>query len=282
MANLKNIARDAFGLFKGKLLEKPRMGEQSQFNLNTFMGQLQEVNSLAQSSKFTLEIAPPKWAAGTGQAERLIFFCDSVNIGGGTAVPGEIKTQGYGPFDRRPSQFITPDITAQIMLDTNGNNLGFFQKWMHNIVNLDASGGENTEVNGAMFGEVYYRDNYLTELTITMYDVAGNPTVTYKAYEAWPTTIGDVQLGWNSTDEIARLQVNFSIRYWTTDVTDSPTEAGGSRALSGFEQLIRIGTAAKALKASMKKPTSVGDVINVVSNAQTFLGSFGGRRSGGG
>jgi hypothetical protein len=281
MANLKNIARDAFGLFKGKLLEKPRMGEQSQFNLNTFMGQLQEVNSMAQASKYTLEIKPPKWAAGSGAAERLIFFCDSVNIGGGTAVPAEIKSQGFGPFDRRPSQFITPDITTQIMLDSNGNNLGFFQEWMNNIINIDASGGEQTEKNGAAFGEVYYRDNYLTELTITMYDVAGNPTVTYRAYEAWPTTLGDVQLGWNSTDEIARLQVNFSIRYWTTDVTDSPTEAAGPRALSGFEQLIRIGTAGKALKASMKKPTSVGDVINVVSNAQTFLGSFGGRRTGG-
>jgi hypothetical protein len=51
--------------------------------------------------------------------------------------------------------------------------------------------------------------------------------------------------------------------------------------MSGFEQLIRIGTAAKALKASMKKPTSVGDVINMTSNAQTFLGSLGGKRKGG-
>ena len=60
------------------------------------------------------------------------------------------------------------------------------------------------------------------------------------------------------------------------------TPAPGDRELSGFEQLLRIGTAAKALKASMKKPTSVGDVINITSNAQTFLGSFGGKRSGGG
>lgn len=281
MANLKGIVSDAFGLFKGKLLEKPRMGEQSQFNLNTFMGQLQEVNSMAQSSKYTLEIKPPQWAVGSGAAERIIFFCDSVNIGGGSAIPSDFKVQGYGPFDRRPTQFITPDITAQIMLDSNGNNLAFFQEWMNNIINIDVSGGENTEVNGAAFGEVYYRENYLSELTITMYDVAGNPTITYKAYEAWPTVLGDVQLGWNNTDDIARLQVNFSIRYWVSSATDSPTEASGSRALSGFEQLIRIGTAAKALKASMKKPTSVGDVINVVSNAQTFLGSFGGRRTGG-
>ena len=281
MGKLSDIAKDAFGLLKGKLLEKPRTGEQSQFNLNSFMGQLQEVNSLAQSSKYTLEIKPPKWAQGSDTPSKLIFFCDSVNMGGGSAIPGEFKVQGIGPFDRRPSQYIAPDITAQIMLDSNGGNLAFFQEWMNNIININASSGEQTEVNGAAFGEVYYRDNYLSELTITMYDVAGNPTITYKAYEAWPTVLGDVQLGWNSTDEIARLQVNFSIRYWTSSANDSPTAAAGPRAMSGFEQLIRIGTAAKALKASMKKPTSVGDVINMTSNAQTFLGSLGGRRKGG-
>jgi len=70
------------------------------------------------------------------------------------------------------------------------------------------------------------------------------------------------------------LQVNFSIRSWTTERADAPA-GSEERQMGGFEQLIRIGTAAKALKASIKKPNNVGDVINVVSNAQTFLNSFG-------
>jgi len=44
-----------------------------------------------------------------------------------------------------------------------------------------------------------------------------------------------------------------------------------------MEQLLRIGQAAKALKSSWKKPTNVGDVINVVSNGQTFLKALGGK-----
>jgi len=281
MANLKDLAKTAFNLGKGKLLEKPATGEDSQFNLNKFMGQLQEVNSLAQSSKYTFEVflksAP--WA-NTEDAQRLIFFCDSVNLPGGSAIASDFRQQGFGPFDRRPTAFVTPDISAQIMLDTNGNNISFFQNWISNVVNINDV-KPHQETGSAAFGEIYYRDNYLSDLVITQYDVAGNPTTKLTAHEAWPSVVGDVSLGWNNTDDIARVLVNFSFRYWTNEQMES-TPAPGDRELSGFEQLLRIGTAAKALKASMKKPTSVGDVINITSNAQTFLGSFGGKRSGGG
>ncbi|MDA9002827.1 hypothetical protein N9J19_00495 [bacterium] len=281
MANLKNLVKTAFNLGKGKLLEKPRTGEQSQFNLNSFMGQLQEVNSLAQASKYTVEVflksAP--WA-NTEDAQRLIFFCDSVNLPGGSNIASDFRSQGFGPFDRRPTAFVTPDISAQFMLDSNGNNIGFLQNWMVNVTNINAS-KPHQEVSGAGFGEIYYRDNYLSTLVITQYDVAGNPTTKLTAHEAWPSVLGDVALGWNNTDEVARVLVNFSLRYWTTEQMEG-TPAPGERELSGFEQLLRIGSAAKALKASMKKPNNVGDVINIASNAQTFLGSFGGKRSGGG
>lgn len=280
MAKIANLVKDGFNLLKGKALEKPRTGEDSQFNLNKFMGALQEVNSLAQSSKYTLEInlksAP--WA-NTEDAQRLIFFCDSVNLPGGSNIASDFRSQGYGPFDRRPTAFVTPDISAQIMLDSNGNNISFFQNWTTNVININAS-KPHSEVSDAAFGEVYYRDNYLAELVITQYDVAGNPTTRLTAHEAWPSVLGDVQLGWNNTDEVARVLINFSLRYWTTEQFEA-TPAPGPRALSGFEQLLRIGSAASALKASMKRPNSVGDVINIVSNTQTFLGSFGGKRSGG-
>ena len=284
MAKLKDLVSDGFNILKGKALEKPRTGEDSQFNLNKFMGALQEVNSLAQSSKYTLEVALKNapWAEGA-TAQNLIFFCDSINLPGGSAIASDFKDQGYGPFDRRPTNFITPDISAQIMLDSNGNNINFMQTWMSNVINIDGTNIQGEVVNPsgpAAFGEVYYRDNYLANLIITQYDVAGNPTTKLTAHECWPTVLGDVALGWNNTDEVARVLVNFSVRYWVVEKFEG-TPQPGPRALSGFEQLLRIGQSANALRSSMKRPNNVGDVINVVSNAQTFLGSFGGKRSGG-
>jgi hypothetical protein len=273
---IKDIAKTGFHLLKGKLLEKNATGNQSQFNLNKFIGQMQEVNSVAQPSRYLVEISVPGWAAGkAGSAQRLSFFCDAVNMPGMTLAMSEFKSQGYGSFDRRPTAPIMQDITCSIMLDSNGNNLGFFQEWMLNIVNMDVSKSMLSERNGTAPFEIKYRDNYLTEITITMFDMAGTAITKLTAYECFPSVLGDVALGWNSTDEIARLSVNFQVRYWTTEQLEG-TAAPGPRALSGFEQLLRIGTAATSLRASLKKPNNVGDVINQVSNAQTFLKSFGG------
>jgi len=73
------------------------------------------------------------------------------------------------------------------------------------------------------------------------------------------------------------------LRTWVSENHQLPEGTNGesflaNRALSPMEQLLRIGQTGTALKASWKKPNNVGDVINVLSNAQSFLGSFGGNR----
>ena len=277
MANIKDLATSAIGLFKGKLLEKTATGQQQQFNLNSFIGSLQEVNSVQQPSRYLVEIGAPGWATSKqNELRTLSFFCDAVNMPGATTMMSEFKKQGYGTFDRRPVSLIMPDLTLSIMLDSRGNNLGFFQQWMTEVQNINISQGQQTEVNGAAPFQVRYRGNYISTIMITTFDMAGTPITKMTAYECFPSVLGDVALGWNQTDEIARVSVNFQIRSWNVETLEG-TAAAEPRALSGFEQLIRIGTAAKTLKASLKTPTSVGDVINVVSNSQTFLQSFGGK-----
>jgi hypothetical protein len=281
MASIKDIAKTAIALGKGLGLNKPRTGADSPFNVNKFIGKLQERNSLFRPSRYLVEVSPPAWAEGEDveTAQDIAFFAEQVNLPGVSLIPADIRKQSIGPFDRRPSQAIMPDLTLSIMLDSNGRNLEFFQKWVSNVVNFNISGGEHAAVGNAGFGELYYRDNYITTITIKTYDVAAREIVTMTFYECWPTQLGDVQLGWNQTDQMAILPVNFSIRSWSTSRAAAP--AGSEpRQMGGFEQLIRIGTAAKALKSSLKKPRNVGDIINVVSNAQTFLGSFGGKGGG--
>lgn len=274
MAKALDIAKDIFGLAKGLGLSKPATGGSAKYNLNNFIGKLQERNSLMRANRFLVEIAPPAWAGGGTEAQDLVFFAETVNMPGMSIIPVDIKRQGIGVFDRRPSQPIVPDMTVTFMLDSNGINLSFFQKWMQNIINFDYSKGENTSVNGAVPGEIYYRDNYITTITIKTIDVASNTIVTQTCYECWPTLLGDVSLGWDNNDQYARLSVNFSMRAWTTDKADAP--ANEPRSMGAFEQLLRIGQAGKTLIGSIKNFTGVGDAVNVLSNTQTFLKTLGG------
>jgi len=118
--------------------------------------------------------------------------------------------------------------------------------------------------------------------------VTANKINTLTAYEVWPSMLGDVTLGWAQNDEIPRVTVNFNLRNWVQENHELPEGQDvfdgdsffSSRALTPFEQLLRIGQTGTALKASWKTPNNVGDVINVLSNAQQFGKAIAGRFSG--
>ena len=276
MAKIADIAKTLFNLGKGVGLEKPREGHEKEFNLDKFKGALQQDNSLMRANRYVVTIIPgPGWTWTSDQAQQLVFFCDAVNIPGVTINPADITRLGLGTFDRRPGRMLPSEISASFMLDQNGKNLNFFQTWVTNIVNMDGR-SVNSEKGGALYGEQYYRDNYVGTMEIATYDVSANKILTLTAYEVWPNVLGDVTVGWAQNDEFARVQVNFQLRYWTTDLQDGPDPAS-DRALGGFERLIRLGTAGQSLISTMSTPNNVGDAINIVSNAQTFLGALGGK-----
>ena len=285
MAKIADIAKTLFNLGKGVGLEKPRVGAQATHSLDKFIGKLQERNSLMRANRYVVEISPPGWAVGedVDTVNNIVFFCEAVNLPGASIVPVDHKRFGVGPFDRRASNIIPAEISASFMLDNTGRHMDFFQRWIAHIVNMDGRSPRDARgSDGAVFGEVAYRSSYVAEtMKIHTFDQAGTKIATLTAHEVWPSLLGDVTLGWAQNDEYARVQINFQLRFWTTE-TFEPTAPAEVRELSNFEQIIRLGTAGSALLSSAKKPNNVGDAINLISNIQTFAGTIGGvRRSGG-
>ena len=278
MAKVRDLARDLFNLGKGIGLNKPRVGHEKEFNLDRFKGALQEKNSLQRANRYVVSIIPPAWAVERARqdCERLIFFCDAVNIPGATINPVDHRRLGIGPLDRRPSNILPAEISASFMLDQNGRNLHFFQEWINSIFEIDPRTVLKEGNRGALFGEVHYHDYYATTIEISTYDVASNKIHTITCEECWPSLLGDVTLGWAQNDEFARVQVNFQVRTWHTNLAEGPGP-GSQRALGGFERLIRLGPAGTSLLSSLKTPNNVGDAINTLNNAQSFFGALGGR-----
>jgi hypothetical protein len=264
------------------------------FNVGSFLGAIEQTNGLSRANRYLVTIDLPRgaWAQGLDTAaQQLMFFCDNINIPGAQVTPFDHKRNAIGPFDRRAGNIIPAEITASFMLDALGRNHAFFQKWVSNIVYMgsNAAAAENQvdPTTGAAFGELGYRKDYITTMRIETFDMAANKINTLTAYEVWPSVLGDVTLGWAQNDEVPRLTVNFQLRHWVATNHELPEGQDlfngdsffSSRALSPMEQLLRIGQTGTALKASWKTPNNVGDVINVLSNAQTFLGAIGGTKS---
>ena len=290
-----NIVKSVFSMAKGKALEKEDKGDKTvgqdsnegKFNIGTFKGEMTKANGLARANRYMVTIRPgPKfWGIGSDAIQPLRFFCDNVNIPGASVIPVDHRRQGIGPFDRRASSIVPAEISASFMLDARGRNLQFFQDWVNNIIYMGPQTSNiATHVSGAgmAFGELRYRSEYVCEMDVETYDMAANKINTLTAYEVWPSQLGDVTLGWAQNDEVARVTINFQLQRWVTENHQLPEgtadESHSNRQLSTFEQLLRIGQAGVALKSSWKKPNNVGDVINIVSNSQTFIGSFGGKK----
>lgn len=280
MAKIADVAKTLFNLGKGIGLEKPREGSQKPFSLDKFTGALQQSNSLARANRYVVTIDAPQWARElegySDDAKQLVFFCDAINIPGVTINPADHRRLGIGPLDRRPGQILPAEISASFMLDQNGRNMNFFQEWVNNIFEIDPGTVLNNGPAGALFGEVHYHDRYATTMRIETYDVSANKITEITCHEVWPFVLGDVTMGWAQNDEFARMQVNFQMRTFTTNLSEGPGPAS-DRALGGFERLIRLGTAGKSLVSSMKTPNNVGDAINIISNAQSFFGTLGGK-----
>ena len=288
MGKSLDIAKNVFNMAKGNALKKKKDGHKQKFNLDQFKGELTAANGLYRPNRyrFVLERIPKCLGAvkyPNPDNQKLEFYCDNVNIPGASLIPVDYKRLGVGPFDRRASAIVPAEISASFMLDNTGKNLDFFQQWVNNIIYMgtgEEAVNTTTNVQGQHFGEIQYHGDYTCEVSIETYDVRDVHISTTKAFEVWPSQLGDVTLGWAQNDEVGRVTVNFQLQRWvSTNHTDEDFDATkvveSGREYSAMERLLRIGAAAKSLKAAWKKPTNVGDVINLVSGSQTFLNSFG-------
>ena len=308
MGKAKDWAKTLFHTQKGRLLEGEKDGSKIEFNVNQFRSAINKANGLYRPNRYLFKIkTPPRVVSSQldpqNTINEMVFFCDNINIPGLSLIPADYKRLGIGTFDRRATSAIPAEISASFMLDGMGRNLNFFQDWtssiayMGDLLNDPATHAKPSgTMNGRVitsYGELAYHKDYCVDVEIQTFSSAvadpDNPKEPMKistlhAYEVWPSQLGDVTLGWAQNDEVGRVTLNFQLRRWSVENHVDPSFDPMESVLnpddfSFFEKMLRIGQGAMALKNAYKKPRNVGDVLNLVSGAQTFKQSFGGRKS---
>jgi hypothetical protein len=83
--------------------------------------------------------------------------------------------------------------------------------------------------NGVLPGqnpwELAYKYEYVSDVEVIVFNEQGNDVLTVVLREAYPTFVGDVQLNWGDTNNIARIPVTMTVYDWynidqTFDRTD--------------------------------------------------------------
>ena len=170
------------------------------FNINTFKSFMPDVIS---SANFYVRITNPRCLDRSSYSlEKLTYLCESAQI------PGvRIATDRVNRYNLSGTTYLVPyaalleDVVPFTFYVPNDDPLPIkaFNFWMQQI-----SGVPNTTLlspgagKGLIPGQVRYRDEYTTEISIFSLDRSNQSIIETKLYGAYPTTVTPIDLNWAS------------------------------------------------------------------------------------
>ena len=176
--------------------------------LNDILSEFHSSEGYAIPNRFEVVIIPP--GAGSSDSRKVSMRCETVTIPGRNL---NTLTDGnpYGPT-REIVDGVTyaEDISMTFQASSGLDERVFFENW------------QELAFNKQTWNVGYYND-YVSTVEIYLMDRQDQRRYGIKLIEAFPKTIGPTELSHASNNEIIKIPVSFSFRYWETlDVNRQP------------------------------------------------------------
>ena len=173
------------------------------FNLDQFRTSL--VNGGARPSLFEVELRwPSAVATGALAASYSRFMVQSTAIPASTI--GSIDVPYFGRKLKVAGDRTFAPLNVTIMNDENFAIRKALEEWSDRIA------GHRSATSQFRGGN--QNGTYTTELALTQFGRQGNRIRTYKFIGAFPTTLSEIALDWNTADAIETYTCEFSYQYW--------------------------------------------------------------------
>jgi hypothetical protein len=227
------------------------------FNISGFRSSI-EKNGVLRSNRFIVFFNLPTslqdFKGEYGFEDGLISLrCETAQLPGLNLATIDQPRIGWGPTEGVPHNLAYSEITLTFLMDAQSKIHRMFYDWMNTIVNFQGSRGQSAldrswdvGSNKAYAYEVGYKENYTTDVLITVYDnyaspteggegTAGyaseygnNPVMNVRMFKAFPKALPNVDLSWGANDELIRLSIPFGFTDFTVDypVSGSSFKAG--------------------------------------------------------
>jgi hypothetical protein len=122
------------------------------------------------------------------------------------------------------------DVPVTFIADSYGELYKYFYSWMTKVFDFNGSDGQN--FSSAPSYLVEYKENYVTDIYVVVYNNSGMPTHTFVMYDAYPNAINEVPLSWGDQNSLMKITVNFTFKEWAI-------EAFSSSQVGFFQSLIQ-------------------------------------------
>jgi hypothetical protein len=185
-------------------------------NLATAVATLHAENGYAVPNRFEVIILAPPKMTNSAEQKRVSLRCESINLPGRN-LNSTTDSNIYGPT-REVVNGVTyaEDINMSFQASSGLEERVFFEKW------------QELAFHERSWNVGYYKDYVSEGIDIYLLDRQDNRRFGIKLMEAFPKTIGPTELNQGSNNELIKLAVTFSFRYWTTLATDRAVSLGGN------------------------------------------------------
>lgn len=171
-------------------------------NISDFKSQL--ATSGARSNQFRVQITFPSILPNAALAgQKLQFLAKTAQLPSSTVADIEVMYRG------RPVHFAGERTFEPWSIDVYNDNdfivRNAFESWVDTMANSDTT-------HGAMYTQIYQVDMQVQQL-----DRNDRIVKEYTFHDAFPLTVGQIQLDWDASNQIEIFPVTFQYNYFTSE-----------------------------------------------------------------
>jgi len=193
-------------------------------NATDFLLKSDGLGSLAKANKFSVMITPPTDLSSSVQADQVQFLCHTAEL------PGKqfstVEDRIYGIEVMKPYAATYEPVSLTFYNTNNFSPRRFWEKWMDHI---QPSKHRDMRYYNDMYGsiQIYHYPEIANET------VPGEHNYVCTLNEAWPLSIGEIELNWENQD-VAEFTVSIQYKDWSQ--TQRTTAMGTSSDMQDSTQ----------------------------------------------
>lgn len=171
-------------------------------NINQFKSEIR--GGGARPNLYRVEMGFPAIAGGANETRKLSFLCKSAALPASTL--GVIEVPFRGRFLKIPGDRQFQEWTITVINDEGFVLRNAFEKWMN-------AAGAHTENKGLPLSDI------LSDAAVFQQNRAGKDSKVYLMRGIFPTEVSQIDLAWDSNDQIEEFQVTLQVQFWESNTT---------------------------------------------------------------
>lgn len=191
------------------------------FNINNFRTNVRDFGYL-NNNQFAVLVQTPNLLRGallsnqgtdssTNQiARNMSFRIDQVRAPGISIESSEVVRYGIGPVQRQPIGAAFQELYFSILCDQYSEIWQYWYNWSRLVFEYNGVGGSTPSYTAN------YKEDYSSIVQIQMYDKFGNIIQKINMFEAFPTSLREVQLNW-ADGNLLKLNLAMSFTEYTIE-----------------------------------------------------------------